>query len=33
MDTLTVGKILAAALVFEGVGVVNQSKARAEIKE
>ena len=30
MDTLTVGKILAAALVFVGVAVVNQSKARAE---
>jgi drug/metabolite transporter (DMT)-like permease len=30
MDTLTVGKILAAALVFVGVGVVNQSKAKAE---
>ena len=28
MDTLTVGKVLAAALVFVGVGVVNKSKAR-----
>ena len=30
MDTLTVGKVLAAALVFVGVGVVNKSKARQE---
>ena len=30
MDTLTVGKVLAAALVFVGVGVVNRSKAKAE---
>lgn len=28
MDTLTVGKVLAAALVFVGVGVVNRSKAK-----
>ena len=28
MDTLTVGKVLAAAMVFVGVGVVNKSKAR-----
>lgn len=30
MDTLTVGKVLAAALVFVGVGVVNRSKARGD---
>lgn len=31
MDTLSFGKIVAAAMVFVGVGVVNNSKARADI--
>jgi len=30
MDTLSAGKIIAAIMVFVGVGVVNNSKARAD---